>query len=94
MKKIKTALLALAIIAGVGSAFAMKIKTGPECYDVPQYYQSGSGYVRLNGFLGYDYDCDWNEATTCTYYEFDPIYHPGQYGACHTGALTLYPPNN
>jgi hypothetical protein len=88
MKKIKMALAALAIVAGVGSAFAMKIKSGPECFDLPQYYKCGDGYVPA-GQLGIDYDCDWDPSATCTYYEADPVNRPGEYVICHTGNIYL-----
>jgi len=85
MKKIKISLLILAIMAGVGGAFVGK-QSDPMCHYYIQYYYTGSGYAPA-GEIGYDYDCDEYSAPSeaCTYWEYDPYGHPGQYAPCKMG---------
>ena len=84
MNKIKVALVAMAIMAGVGGAFATTCVT---CDNAPQYIWNGSMYVRV-GIFGEDYDCDFG-AATCTYYQPDPIGQPNNYTPCKVGGYNL-----
>jgi hypothetical protein len=86
MKKIKLSLLILAIMAGVGGAFVNKAED-PMCHYYTQYYYNGVGYCQA-GQIGYNYDCDQSATSeTCTYWEYDPIGHPGEYAACKVGTF-------
>ena len=84
MSKIKLALVATAVLVGIGGAFAMKPCLA--CEGETQYLYNGSTYIQL-GVWGEDYDCI-GTAGTCTYYIYDPMGHPGQYAPCRVGAYT------
>lgn len=79
MKKMRIALLAVAIITAVTGSFAAKKKY--DCYNQIQYYQSSPGVYQQAGVWGVNYICN-GMLTTCTY-----ILNPatGQYEACRTG---------
>ena len=83
MKKIKFSLMFVAVIIAVTSAFATQ-KTAFDCTYQQQYYYNGSGYTPL-GEIGVDYDCDWDDLVTCTYYKPFPFSQPFYYVACRKG---------
>lgn len=76
MNKIKMAFVAIAILAGVGGAFATNCV---QCDNSDQYIYNGSTYVRV-GIIGEDYDC-FISGGVCTYYQSSP----GVYTPCHLG---------
>ena len=88
MNKMKLALVTIAVMAGIGGAFAMKPCV--QCETATQYIYNGSTYVQVNGVWGEDYAC-LASAGTCTYYIWDPMGHPGAYAPCRTGTYTLTP---
>jgi hypothetical protein len=83
MNKIKAAFIAMAILAGVGGAFATNCE---QCENSPQYVWTGTGYMRV-GLYGEDWDC-YITGGICTYYQPDPVGQPNTYVPCHTGAWT------
>jgi hypothetical protein len=87
MNKIKLALVAIAIVTGVGGAFASK-PAKDICESAPQYYYTGSTYV-LAGTYGVHYAC-WSMPGTCTYYKPDPINQPGLYLPCRPGVIQRF----
>ena len=80
MKLIKVAFIAIAIMAGVGGAFATNCE---QCENSPQYVWNGMIYVRV-GDIGEDYDC-FISGGICTYYQPDPIGQPTVFVPCHLG---------
>lgn len=93
MKKIKITLVILAVIAGVGGAVANTLED-PMCHYYPQYYKQGNGYAPA-GEMGYNYDCDiYVTSETCTYWEYDPVRHPGDFAPCKVGTFIpiVWPP--
>ena len=81
MNKIKLALIATAILTGVGGAFATKTCS---CEVATQYYFNGSGYTPA-GEYGMDFDC-FITAGVCTFYRPNPFSQPNYYAPCHEGA--------
>ena len=73
-----------AIAAAVCSAFVSKSKT-LDCVDTPQYYLVGYNTYIYAGEFGYDFDCNYDPSSTCTYYKWDPFLHPDSYATCHLG---------
>jgi hypothetical protein len=80
MKLIKVAFVAIAILAGVGGAFATNCE---QCDNSPQYVWNGSIYVRV-GIIGEDYDC-FITGGVCTYYQPDAMAQPNVFAPCHLG---------
>ena len=81
MNKIKMAFIAVAILAGVGGAFATKPCV--QCEHDIQYVAIANGYTEAGRF-GVDYFCA-TTGGTCTYYKPDPganVYVP-----CRTGTF-------
>jgi hypothetical protein len=83
MNKIKLALVATAIMAAIGGAFATRPCV--QCENSTQYWFDGVNYYPA-GTYGVHYDC-WNTAGTCTYYRPDPAFHPNVYVPCRTGVF-------
>jgi hypothetical protein len=83
MNKIKLALIATAILVGVGGAFA----TRPclPCELSVQYYNNGNGYYEA-GEIGVNYDC-FTTAGICTFYKPNPLTRPNEYAPCRTGSF-------
>ncbi|MDF2189602.1 DUF6520 family protein [Paraflavitalea sp. CAU 1676] len=83
MKKSNVSLMVIAAVAAITSAFA----TRPDCLqceDTQQYHKNGNVYEPLGAF-GVDYDCDFEESITCTYYRPNPGQQPNVYAACRLG---------
>lgn len=83
MKKIKLALIAMAVVLAIGGAYATKPVLA--CEGLPQYYYTGSSYVSA-GTFGVNYDC-MDEPGTCTYYKPNPVGQPNTYAPCRTGVF-------
>jgi hypothetical protein len=81
MNKIKLALIATAILAGIGGAFATR--PCDQCESHPQYVPSGMGYVDA-GRHGIEYYC-FNGGGICTYWKPDPLSQPNSYAPCRLG---------
>ncbi len=77
MKKIKWTLMTLAIVFGIGGAFATRLHQ--DCQGATQYYSNGGAYV-LAGRLGIDYICVTPSSAVCTYYKVGSTYTPCMYG--------------
>ena len=77
-KKASIILHASAIIISAVAAIASS-KT-PKT-SVPQYYKYGNNFYPA-GIEGYDYVCEWDHFSTCTYYfdEATQQYKPTKYG--------------
>jgi len=89
MKKIKWTFMTLAIVLGIGGAFA----TAPrqDCQGATQYRLSGGNYV-LAGTLGVNYICFTPSAEICTYYKVGSTYTPCMNGIyCTANCKTLNP---
>jgi hypothetical protein len=84
MKKVKLALITVAIITSIGGAFASKNRC-VLCEYSQQYYRFGTGYLPA-GEYGYDYACWQISGSTCTYYKPDPINQPEYYVPCRGGS--------
>jgi hypothetical protein len=82
MNKIKLAFIAIAILAGVGGAFATKPCF--ECGYSQQYIWTGSYYQPV-GDYGEEFDC-YVTGGICTFYKPDPMGQPNVYAPCHEGA--------
>jgi hypothetical protein len=83
MNKIKVAFVALAMLTGVGGAFATHCE---QCENSLQYRWNGSMYVEV-GDYGVDFDC-FVTGGICTYYKPDPVGQPNSYSPCHEGGYT------
>ena len=81
MKKIKVTFMILAILAGIGGAFATKLHDPDTCLNAQQYHKVGSSYVPA-GQIGVNYDCITPLSNTCTYW-INPA--TNQYEACRIG---------
>ena len=81
MKKIKCLLLGTAILVACCSAIASRPKY--DCAYATQYYYNGVTYVEA-GVFGEDFSC-LNFPGVCSWYEADPIFHPGVFSPCHMG---------
>lgn len=78
MKKIKVAMISLAIVLGTGAALATRQNY---CESFPQYIKVGATYIPA-GRYGFNYFC-WDLPGVCTYYKPNPfadVYYP-----CRTG---------
>lgn len=80
MNKIKVAFVALAMLTGIGGAFATHCT---QCDNSVQYMWNGVGYIEV-GEYGVNYDC-FIGSGTCTYYKPDPVGQPNSYSPCHQG---------
>jgi hypothetical protein len=87
MKKLRLVFIALALIAGVGGAFATI--PDPNCIWEIQFRKVNGAYVEIFGDFGVDFYCEQNEAKTCTYYwdAFSYSYLP-----CRIGQFAWIPP--
>ena len=88
MKKIKWTFMTLAIVLGIGGAFATAPRLPQDCQAATQYYFNGN-YV-LAGKMGVDYICLTPSAQVCTYYKVGSTYTPCMNGSyctanCKTG---------
>ncbi|MFL5745675.1 MAG: DUF6520 family protein [Niastella sp.] len=81
MNKIKVVFVALAMLAGVGGAFATYCQ---QCENSVQYIWNGNGYVEA-GVYGVDWDCVVGSGGVCTFYKPDPVGQPNNYAPCHEG---------
>lgn len=84
MKKVKLVFIALALVAGIGGAFATQ--PDPGCVGAQQYYWSGSGYVPISGVYGDTWYCAFDPGVTCSYYRPNPM--QPVYAACRLGIYT------
>jgi len=73
MKKIKWTFMTLAIVLGIGGAFATRLRQN--CLGATQYYYNGGGYI-LAGKIGIDYICVTPSSSICTYYKVGTTYTP------------------
>lgn len=76
MKKMKFAIMTLAILLSIGAAFASRRSL--DCRTAIQYYYNGSGYSNA-GTEGVSYVCETG-SSTCTYYLIGLTYTPCQAG--------------
>lgn len=76
--------MSLTVVAALTSAFATKPEF--DCSNFTQYYWNGSGYV-LAGEYGTNYDCNYTDLSTCTYYH--PLNQPTVFAACRPGDFIL-----
>lgn len=81
MKKAKLVFIAIALVAGIGGAFATR--PDPGCEGAQQYYWNGIAYVPVPGEFGVGWYCLTDPSFTCTYYRPNPM-HP-IYNACRIG---------
>ena len=84
MKKSNVSLMVIAAVAAITSAFATRPDACLQCEDALQYHKMGTSYTPLGEF-GVDYDCDFQEAVTCTYYKPNPGGQPNVYAPCRLG---------
>jgi hypothetical protein len=82
MKKIKVAMISMAIILAVGGAFATR--PDPSCADAPQFFRFGYDEYLEAGEIGSDYNCV-TTVGVCTYYRPAPITNPNYYLPCRNG---------
>lgn len=83
MKKIKLVFIALALVAGVGGAFATR--PAAPCEGFQQYWTNGMGsYIATVGDYGVGWYCEYTPAETCTYWRPNPM-QPNYYEACTFG---------
>ena len=87
MNKIKFILISLAVIGGVGAAFAKRSCVA--CESQPQYYKSGSSYLPA-GIYGDNYACR-NLPSVCSYYQPDPVNQPTVFVPCRNGVYQEIP---
>jgi hypothetical protein len=87
MKKTRMAIMTISVIVAVAGAFA----TPPSliCTDYPQFYKVGLNQFEPAGALGSEYYC-LDAATTCTYYQPNPIGQPNYYVPCTSGYYMEY----
>jgi hypothetical protein len=85
MKKAKLVFIAIALVAGIGGAFATR--PDPGCEGTQQYYWGGGGYVPIQGQYGVTWYCISDPSVTCSYYRPNPM--NAVYVACRIG---LYRP--
>ncbi len=62
MKKLRTTLTAAAIITGIGGAIAASSLPAPVLY-----YKTSNGTFAPAGIENYDFICQWDHFSTCTY---------------------------
>jgi hypothetical protein len=85
MKKLKLVFIALALVAGIGGAFASRPDNG--CEYAQQYYFNGSGYIPISGEYGVTWYCEFSTVQTCSFYRpnpLQPVYYPCRPGFFHT----------
>jgi hypothetical protein len=82
MKKIKFAIMTLAILLSIGGAFATRPHF--DCRTATQYYWNGTTYLAA-GVPGHDYQCT-GISGTCTYTLSNNVYSP-----CTTGSYDPVP---
>jgi hypothetical protein len=85
MKKLKLVFIALALVAGIGGAFASRPDNG--CEYAQQYVYNGSGYMAISGEYGVTWYCEYAESTNCSYYRpnpMQPVYAPCRLGYFHS----------
>jgi hypothetical protein len=82
MKKIKLAMISVAIILAVGGAFATRPKV--DCTSEPQFFRFGLNTYLPAGEYGMDYTCI-SSVGVCTYYRPAPITNPNYYLPCRIG---------
>jgi len=88
MKKLKLAFIAIALAAGIGGAFASRPDNVCEGYQ--QYYWTGVSYQPVVGSYGYGWYCEYNMASSCTYYRPNPA-QPNYFIPCMDGMFrTVY----
>lgn len=83
MKNIRILLMSIALLAGVGGAYAVSNTYDP-CEMEKQYYKVDY-YFYEAGQLGVNYYCIYSPASICTYYKEDPFLQPNTYTACKRG---------
>ena len=83
MKKIKLAMISMAIILAVGGAFA-NLKFDPACAGEEQFWRFGFNTYLPAGEMGIDYIC-LTDVGVCTYYRPAPITNPNFYVPCRNG---------
>ena len=83
MSKIKLACIAVAIVVGIGGAFATK--PCALCETQQQYIKFQNGWIPV-GEYGTDYICS-NSAGTCTWVQESP-YLPNSFVPCRTGQFS------
>jgi hypothetical protein len=81
MKKLKLVFIALALVAGIGGAFASRPDNG--CEFSQQYYYNGASYLPISGEYGVTWYCEYTPAATCSYYRPNPMVP--NYAACKLG---------
>jgi len=84
MKRIHIMLMAIAVMAGVFSAYADTRKQS--CLYKQQFYKFGFWYLPA-GQYGTQYYC-LSDIGICTYYQPDPLYYPHTYYPCRFGLYT------
>jgi len=89
MKKIKWTFMTLAIVLGIGGAFATRLHQ--DCQAATQYWYNGGTYV-LAGRLGIDYICVTPSSSVCTYYKVATTYTACMWGTyCTSNCRTSNP---
>ena len=68
MKKIKIALITIAIVSAIGGAFATRVPAKAPCEFMPQYRLYNGSYVPA-GQYGVDYLCTGGSLDVCTWYK-------------------------
>lgn len=81
MKKAKLVFIAIALVAGIGGAFATRPDSN--CEGAQQYYFNGGGYTQVPGEYGVGWYCEWNPSTTCSWYRPNPMIPT--YAQCRVG---------
>jgi len=66
MKKLRLVLFTLALLGGVGGAFATR--PDPNCIWEIQYRKVNGVFTQIWGEYGVTWYCEENEAETCSYY--------------------------
>lgn len=83
MKKWKVIFISIAIVVGIGGAYASYKQDGI-CSFYIQYRYTGGMYVQIPGEQGLDWDCVGGVGV-CTYYKTSPS---SPYLPCHYGVYT------
>ncbi|ATL47207.1 hypothetical protein COR50_08425 [Chitinophaga caeni] len=80
MKKLKIVFLVLAIGGSISASLATSSKA--PCSSLPQYYLASDGNYYPAGVEGYDFVCEWDHFSNCTYYydEANQIFRPCKAG--------------
>lgn len=81
MKKAKLVFIALALVAGIGGAFATQPEAG--CEGAQQYYWNGVSYIAISGGYGVTWYCEYDPSVNCSYYRPNPM--QPVYFACRLG---------